>query len=84
MLHQVLHEIAQARGPLSLNDLARRLEVEPGALEGMINFWVRKGRISAGSVEGCASGGCGSCGEVAGCPFAGKAPRVFFLESEKD
>lgn len=82
MLQQVLHEIAQAQEPLSVKDLARKLAVEPGALEGMITFWVRKGRISAGSVEGCAAGGCGSCGEATGCAFAGKAPRVFVLLPE--
>lgn len=83
MLQQVLQEIAQAREPLSVADLARKLQIDPGALEGMINFWVRKGRIAAGSVEGCASGGCGNCGEAGTCPFAGNAPRIFMLLPEE-
>jgi hypothetical protein len=45
MLHQVLYEFENAAGPVSLNDLARRLKVDRGALDGMIQFWVRKGRI---------------------------------------
>ncbi|NJP04129.1 MAG: hypothetical protein HC837_00115 [Chloroflexaceae bacterium] len=77
MLQQVLHEIEQAQGTWSLTELARKLELEPGVLEGMIAFWVRKGRIAADRVEGqaCSSGSCGDC--AAGCPFAGAAPRTF-------
>ena len=45
MLHHVLHEFQSAPGALNLNDLARKLNVERSALEGMIQFWVRKGKI---------------------------------------
>lgn len=82
MLHQVLREIEQATGPLSLADLARKLKVDQGTLEGMITFWVRKGRIVASQVDGqhCATGGCTGCASNSGsCPFAGSAPRTFAL-----
>ena len=45
LLRQVLQEIESAQGPISLNDLSRKLGVEPSALEGMISFLVRKGRL---------------------------------------
>ncbi|OQY27656.1 MAG: hypothetical protein B6243_12755 [Anaerolineaceae bacterium 4572_5.2] len=45
MLHQVLNEFKSAQGALNLSDLARKLKVEQSALDGMIQFWVRKGRI---------------------------------------
>ncbi|NJK82203.1 MAG: hypothetical protein HC893_10485 [Chloroflexaceae bacterium] len=86
MLQQVLHEIEQAREPLSLNDLARRLEIDPGTLDGMLTFWVRKGRIVVrdGDESTCTTGsGCGSCASTVGCPFAGKAPRTFMLKGEE-
>ncbi len=86
MLQQVLHEIEHARGSLSVGDLARKLGVDRGTLDGMILFWVRKGRIVVSDVDGqpCATGsGCGSCGTAAGCPFASKAPRTFALVMEE-
>ena len=45
MLKQVLREIETAQGPITVRALSRKLGVEPNALEGMIQFWVRKGRI---------------------------------------
>jgi hypothetical protein len=86
MLHQVLHEIEQAQGPLSLNELARKLDVDRSVLDGMLSFWARKGRILVSDVDGqtCASGGgCGSCGGGPSCPFAGTAPRTFALALEE-
>jgi hypothetical protein len=86
MLQQVLREIEQARGPLSLGDLARKLNVDRGTLDGMLTFWVRKGRIVVSDVDGqtCATGGgCGSCDSSTGCPFAGAAPRTFALVGDK-
>ncbi len=82
MLQQVLQEIEQAHGPLSLGDLAHKLGVDRGTLEGMLTFWVRKGRIvvSDGAAQTCTTGsGCGSCGSNTGCPFAGTTPRTFAL-----
>lgn len=87
MLQQVLREIEQARGPLSLGDLAHKLEVDRGTLEGMLAFWVRKGRIAMSDVDGqtCVSGnGCGGCASTTGCPFAGLAPRTFALVLEEE
>ncbi len=87
MLQQVLREIEQAHGPLRLADLARKLEIDQGTLEGMIDFWVRKGRIAASDTAGevCGTGGCGGCSSTSdrGCPFAGTAPRTFALVPEE-
>jgi hypothetical protein len=85
MLHQVLEEVEKTRGPLSLQELSHRLGVEQSALEGMIGYWVRKGRLSdtvlANDACGAsASSGC-SCGSSAAedCPFAGSMPRTITL-----
>ncbi len=45
VLRQILQELESAQGPVSLNDLSRKLGVERGALEGMIAFLARKGRL---------------------------------------
>jgi hypothetical protein len=42
MLYQLLEEIEQARGPVLVKDLGQKLNIDPGVLMGMIEFWVRK------------------------------------------
>jgi hypothetical protein len=86
MLYQVLEEIEQAHGPVLINDLGRKLGIDPGALMGMIEFWVRKGRLrddDTALAEGlaCASNGCGShCSGVSGCAFTVKMPKTYSLK----
>ena len=86
MLRQVLQEIEAAQGTISLTDLSRKLGLEPGALEGMIQFWVRKGRLKDDERDNqqlfavCGGGSCGrSCPGAQGCPFVAKMPRTFSL-----
>lgn len=80
MLQQVLHAFEEAREPLNLAELAGQLGVEPGALEGMIGYWVRKGRLKDASASAlCSSGACGSSCHPQGCPFVAKMPRTFTL-----
>jgi hypothetical protein len=71
MLRQVLQEIKAARGPVDLNQLAHKLNLERDALDGMIDFWVRKGKIEdmrqAETLE-CFSQVCGSCHSI-GCAY---------------
>jgi len=90
MLSLVLQEIAQSNYPVSLADLSRKLEIERGALEGMLAYWVRKGRLrdADGPVEsGCGSNGansisgvCGStCTGVTNCAFVARMPKMYSL-----
>ena len=83
MLNQVLREIETTRGPVTISELSYRLGVERSALESMIQFWVRKGRIqdddapSPGNTE---IGGCGtSCTGIADCVFITKMPKTYSL-----
>lgn len=79
MLQHVLHAFETATGPLSLDELSRELGIERGALEGMIAFWVRKGRLQDSASPGC-GGSCGSCGAASGnCTFKLAAPRTITL-----
>jgi hypothetical protein len=81
-----LHAVETAQGPLDLNELSRRLDVDRGVLDGMIAFWVRKGRLvddaaTAGQAAvACAAHGCGrSCPSAPACPFTVKLPRTISL-----
>ena len=83
MLYQVIEEIEQAQGPVLLADLSRKLDIDPGTLSGMIQFWVRKGRLrddDAALQDGiaCASGACGSsCAGATACAFVVKLPKTY-------
>ncbi|MCU0490151.1 MAG: FeoC-like transcriptional regulator [Chloroflexaceae bacterium] len=80
MLHQVLQALEGTQGLISLDELSRQLGVERSALDGMIAYWVRKGRLRELNGTACTSG-CGSCGHRAegGCAFASTAPRTITL-----
>lgn len=74
VLRQVLNTFENTGGPLSLKQMARELNVEMGMLEGMIQHWVRKGRLR----ESAPLPDCGTCG-VNNCPFIMQMPRTFEL-----
>ncbi|WP_129629752.1 FeoC-like transcriptional regulator [Candidatus Oscillochloris fontis] len=78
MLHQVLDAFEQSQGPVSLDELSRQLGIERSALDGMIAFWVRKGRlIESGGQTVCASAGssCTCSAYPGGCVFSSATPR---------
>jgi len=88
MLYQLLHEIEATPDTLSLGQLAAKLRVEESALRGMIDFWVRKGRLrgdEVGATEAlpiCSSAGCHRCPGAAQCPFVMKMPATVSLKRE--
>jgi len=77
MFERILRELAAATGPVSLWDLGRRLEIEPSALAGMLDFLVRKGRLRVSG--GDALPDCGSCGQRGACPYAVALPKSYAL-----
>ncbi|MFZ5910267.1 MAG: FeoC-like transcriptional regulator [Chloroflexota bacterium] len=83
MLTQVLNEITHAREPITLTVLSRKLGIEPGALEGMLAHWVRKGRLKEDDIYPEAAHSAGSCGPSCGgaetCSFVAKMPRSYSL-----
>ncbi len=85
MLHRILQEIEAVQGTINLSELAQRLDIEQSALEGMIAFWVRKGRLKLHepTADKCGEvscgGGCPDPEEVGGCPFVIKLPRTYSL-----
>lgn len=86
MLRRVINEIEQVHGVITLKELSRTLNIEPGALSGMIDYLVQKGHIrdddrpAANSASTCASAACGSsCAGMAACPFIAKMPKTYSL-----
>ena len=87
MLHAILHEIQTASGPVTVQTLSRKLGVQPGALTGMLQFWVQKGRLQLDDGAGglttmtvCAQTHCrGRCPGPAQCPFIQKQPTTYSL-----
>ena len=85
MLQQVLQEIKAANGPINLNELARRLNVERSALDGMIQFWLRKGRLQETDIytdvpaDICSGGTC-NCSGPKSCPFVMAMPRSYAVK----
>jgi hypothetical protein len=80
MLHAILHEIQTASGPVTMQQLSRKLGVQPSALEGMIQFWVQKKRLviddgmgGASEISVCGGKTCfHSCPGPAQCPLVSK------------
>lgn len=79
-LRQVLTIFETATGPLSLPQIARELDVSPERLDGMIQHWVRKGKIRASS----SLTECGSCGHGGACAFVMALPRSYEVVSKDD
>ncbi|HID53206.1 MAG TPA: hypothetical protein EYP41_14380 [Anaerolineae bacterium] len=83
LLHQVLDEIEAATGPLTVNELGCRLDVDASALLPMIEFWVRKGRLrdedtAVTEASTCATGNCGSsCAGANSCAYIARMPRSY-------
>jgi predicted ArsR family transcriptional regulator len=52
MLRELLRLVETAEGPISLSALARQLGVDAAVLDGMLQHWVRKGRLVVEGVQG--------------------------------
>ena len=76
MLRQVLNAFEDSAGPRSLGKLAKELDIAPGMLEGMIDYWVRKGKLRE---AGSGTATCTTCGKATSCPFIMKLPRSYEL-----
>jgi hypothetical protein len=79
MLSTILKEFERAEGPLDLNELSRRLGVERSALDGMLEYLVRKGKLREVGLgtETCAHcAGRLSCAQVQMGNLMGKAYKL--------
>ena len=80
MILSDLKQYVQERGEVSLEDLARHFDADPSAIEGMLAFWIHKGRISK-RIEPMACAACSACAQAASTryrwnPRLGSVPLV--------
>jgi predicted transcriptional regulator len=64
MLTQLLALLEQRRGALNLYEISRALHAEPGAVQGMLEMLVQRGRLIEVGPDG---GYCTTCGEQTQC-----------------
>uniref|UniRef100_A0A7C1FDM6 Transcriptional regulator HTH-type FeoC domain-containing protein n=1 Tax=Caldilinea aerophila TaxID=133453 RepID=A0A7C1FDM6_9CHLR len=94
MLWKVLQEIEAAQGPLTLDELSHRLDIDRSALEAMIQFWVRKGRLIDNQAPfqaplnatgfACSARHCSAhCSMAQACPHMSQMPRIVSLKLEE-
>jgi len=90
MLKQVLYEIESAQGPVNLDALGRKLNIDRSALDGMIQFWVRKGRLQIqdqpqAETAAVCGGACRiNCAGPQSCPFVMHLPLTYYLNPAPD
>lgn len=74
LTRQVLNYFEQTEEAISLNALAKQLDITRGTLEGILNYWVRKGKLREITVD---KNVCNTCGVQNGCPFITALPRYY-------
>jgi hypothetical protein len=91
MLREVLQAVEEAKGPVTLVELGRRLSVDPGVLEGMLDHWARRGRLvvdgnlAVACPGSCAAAcSCGSNSSKSSCPFVTRLPRSYSVAQPSD
>ena len=84
MLKQVLLTIESTNGPVHVAELSQRLGIERGALEGMIDYWVHKGRLlddDDGMACAPTNGHCGpTCTGSTNCAFVARMPKSYSVK----
>lgn len=59
----------EARGSAPMLDLMRHFDSEAGAVEGVLDFWMRRGRVRRVEPVTACAGGCGGGCCTAGTPM---------------
>ncbi len=62
MILKELKEYVQSNPQVSLSDIAIHFDAEPEAVRGMLDFWIRKGKIKHFSSDNVCGGSC-SCSQ---------------------
>ena len=62
MILKDVKDYVESRHQVSLGEIATHFDVEPEAVKGMLEFWVKKGRITHHSSAQVCGGGC-SCSQ---------------------
>ena len=77
-LRQVLNYFENSREGISINLIARELNISQGQVGSMVEFWVRKGKIRLSATQDC-----GSCSVNGDCLFVIEMPASYELVREE-
>ncbi len=80
-LREVLNRFSDQAVPRSIKEMAREMHLEPGVLQDMIDYWVRKGKLREVNTSGSS---CNTCGVKGACPFIVNLPRYYELTSDSE
>ncbi|NQS91189.1 MAG: LuxR family transcriptional regulator [Chloroflexi bacterium] len=75
----LLNLLEASSGAMSIRELARELDTSQDRVESMLDYWVRKGKITVSATHT----DCGSCGVKGDCSFVLEMPRVYELVAEE-
>lgn len=88
MINRVLQEVKKSQAPFSVTALSEKLGIDRSALEGMLAFWVRKGRLQEDGQQSTANGkgseccSCGlACSGAGNCAFMARMPKIYSVAS---
>lgn len=76
VLTQVLQVFEARSQPLSLPEIARQLDVPPGMLEGMLQYWVHRGKLREVANDASI---CPMCSKSGSCAIMPDMPRRYEL-----
>lgn len=80
-LRDVLNRFDQQNEPTSIRQMAQDMNIEQGVLMGMIDYWVRKGKLRAVNSVGA---DCSHCGVKSACPFITPLPVYYERVTDED
>jgi hypothetical protein len=80
-LREVLDRFADQTAPVSINQMAQEMQLSPGVLHSMIDYWVHRGKLRE---VNCAGQTCPTCGMRRACPFVVTIPRYYELVRDED
>lgn len=62
MILSDIKQYLKLRGSASLSDISLHFDSDPDATRGMLEQWIRKGKVSKQSAEATCGSGCNRCG----------------------
>lgn len=65
MILPAIRRYLQQRGQASLADIATHFDIDPEALRGMLEVWMRKGKVQKSRATASCGGSCRQCPSVA-------------------
>ncbi len=77
LIEQLLEAIRKNGGIANLEELSRQLDIQPGALQGILSFCAQKGYLT---LDSGGENSCNSCAVVKGCPWVSHEVTCYRLK----